>query len=60
MSQTGTSLLIAAGILFVITLSDPAVNTLFALLRRTAQRRIEADDFESAPQSSATYKRDVA
>jgi hypothetical protein len=60
MSETSTSLLISAGILLALTLSDPVINSIFAMLRRTAQRQIEADDFKAAAQQSESYKRDAA
>jgi len=60
MSETSTSLLIAAGILIVLTLSDPVINQIFAMFRRTARKQIAADDLQAAPQSTASYKRDAA
>jgi len=60
MSETSTSLLIAAGILFVLTLSDPIINKLFAMLRRTARKKTTADDSEVAPQPVPSYERDAA
>ncbi len=60
MSETSLSLLIAAGVLFVLTLSDPCINSIFAMLRRTAQKQIEADDLQAGTQTGRPCKRDVA
>lgn len=60
MSETTNSFLIAVGILFVLTLADPFVDSLFAMLRRDAQRQVAADDAETGTQTAPSYKRDAA
>jgi hypothetical protein len=52
--------LIAAGILFVIVLSDPCFDKIFTMLRRTAQKQIASDDCAVAGQPARSCKRDVA
>jgi hypothetical protein len=42
--------LIAAGILLLLVISHPCIDSLFSLLRRSAKRESAADDLEVDPQ----------